>query len=297
MATDGERPATRTRRLLAELGLRPRRERGQNFLVDPTVAERTAELVCGGERARVLEIGAGLGSLTAPLADRAEAVIALELQPEFVGALRSLLADRPHVTVVEGDALKVDPSDLAAGRPDRWCVAGNLPYYAASAILLRLLEVQPPFRQIFVMVQREVGERLAAQPGDEQYGSLSVVAAYYAQSIATAIRVPRGAFYPQPKVESVVLALEPRREPPAGVRDEALLFEVIRAGFGQRRKQLTNTLARAERLGPIDRALADAALLAAGIAPKARAENVGLEGFIALSNALSESGVRVLACR
>lgn len=283
--------------MLAELGLRPRRERGQNFLIDPTIAERTAGLVCGGERPRVLEIGAGLGSLTAPLAEWAEVVVALELQPEFAAALGGLFADQPHVTVVEGDALKVDLRSLTSGCPGEWRVAGNLPYYAASAIVLRLLEATPSFGRIVVMVQREVGERLAAQPGDEQYGSLSVVAAYHLQSIETAIRVPRGAFYPQPKVDSVVLVLEPRREPPSHVRDEALLLEVIRTGFGQRRKQLTNTLARAEWLGPIDRSLADAALLAAGIPPKARAENVGLEEFIALSNALSESGVRVLASR
>ena len=147
------------------------------------------------------------------------------------------------------------------------------------------------------MVQREVGDRLAAHPGDEQYGSLSVVAAYYLRSIETAIRVPRGAFYPQPKVDSVALSLRPRREPPAGVRDEALLFEVIRTGFGQRRKQLTNTLTRAECLGPLDRPLADSALSAAGIPPQARAETVSLEQFISLSNALHESGVSVLAPR
>ena len=297
MASDGERPATRTRRLLAELGLRPRRERGQNFLIDPSIAERTAELVCEGGRPRVLEIGAGLGSLTGPLAARAETVVALELQPEFAQALGCLFADSPHVTVVEGDALRVDLGGLTAGCSGEWRVAGNLPYYAASAIVLRLFEAKPPFERIVVMVQREVGERLAAQPGDEQYGSLSVVSAYHLSSVQTAIRVPRGAFYPQPKVDSVVLALWPRRDPWTGVRDEALLFEVIRTGFGQRRKQLTNTLARAARLGPIDRSIADAALLAAGIAPQASAENVGLEGFIALSNALSESGVRVVASR
>jgi 16S rRNA (adenine1518-N6/adenine1519-N6)-dimethyltransferase len=295
MGSEGESLAGRTRRLLAELGLRPRKERGQSFLIDPSIAERTVDAICEGGTPKVLEIGAGLGALTEPLAERAQAVVAIELQPGFVQALAAVFVDRPQVCVVEADALKTDLTGLVDGSPSEWRVGANLPYYAASAILLRLLEGKPPFQRIVVMVQREVGERLTARPGHEQYGSLSVLTAYYIASAKVALRVPRGAFYPQPKVDSVVLALEPRRDARRGLADEGLLFEVIRAGFGQRRKQLANTLARATCFGPVDRGTADAALAAAGIPPRARAEELGLETFIALSNALAESGVRVLA--
>ncbi len=297
MGTDGESPAVRTRRLLAELGLKPRRERGQNFLIDPTVAERVAELACEPEGTRVLEIGAGLGSLTEALAARAAAVLAVELQPEFAQALGELFAATPSVAIVQGDALKVDLVGLLPGPPDAWRVAANLPYYAASAIVLRLLEARPGFERLVVMVQKEVGERLTARPGDEQYGSLSVLTAYHVGQAQVVLRVPRGAFYPQPKVDSVVLSLTPRRNPREDVRDEALLLGAIRAGFGQRRKQLANALVGAGSLRPLDRAGADAALAAAGIAPKARAEELSLEAFVALSNALSRSGVKAVAAR
>jgi 16S rRNA (adenine1518-N6/adenine1519-N6)-dimethyltransferase len=295
MGGEGESLAGRTRRLLAELGLRPRKERGQSFLIDPSIAERTTDAICEGGTPKVLEIGAGLAALTERLADRAQAVVAVELQPEFVQALAAMFADRPQVCVVEADALRTDLADLVGGSPSEWRVGANLPYYAASAILLRLFEVKPPFQRVVVMVQREVGERLTARPGHKQYGSLSVVAAYHTSAAKVVLRVPRGAFYPQPKVDSVVLALEPRRGAWSGLTDEALLFEVIRAGFGQRRKQLVNTIARAACFGPVDRGTADAALAAAGIPPRARAEELDLETFIALTNALAESGVRALA--
>jgi len=294
MATANERLAERTRRLLRELGVRPRRERGQNFLIDPAVARRTAEIVCDGVRPRVLELGAGLGALTEQLAERSQAVIALELQPQFAAALQALFAGRPDVKTVEADALKVGFADLLDGPPNEWRVAGNLPYYAASAILLRLLETRPPFERLVAMVQREVGERLLARPGDAQYGSLSVLAAYRLGSARVALRVPRGAFYPQPKVDSVLLVLEPRQGPASGVVDEALLFAVIRAGFGQRRKQLVGTLTKATGLGPLDRGTAIAALGEAGFGRRARPEELDLGAFVALSNGLARSGVSVI---
>jgi 16S rRNA (adenine1518-N6/adenine1519-N6)-dimethyltransferase len=287
-----ENLATRTRRLLAELDLKPRRERGQNFLIDPTIAEAVAELACGDDAPQVLEIGAGLGALTERLAERAARVVALELQPEFVEALEGLFTGRPNVRVVAGNALKADLVGLIGGAPNTWRVAANLPYYAASAIIVQLLEARPAFERLVVMVQKEVGDRLTARPGGEQYGSLSVFTAYHTDCATVALRVPRGAFYPQPKVDSVVLTLEPRRTARPEVLDEALLLGVIRGGFGQRRKQLVNALLGAQELEQLDRNTAEAALTGAGIAPKARAEELDLESFIALSNALSRSGVR-----
>jgi 16S rRNA (adenine1518-N6/adenine1519-N6)-dimethyltransferase len=191
-----------------------------------------------------------------------------------------------------GDALEADYHALTEGAPPDWRVAGNLPYRSASAILLRLLMVKPPFFRLVVMVQREVGERLTARPGDEQYGSLSVITAYHVASAATVLRVPRGAFFPQPKVDSVVLSLQPRPTPWPEVLDESVLSAAIRAGFGQRRKQLANALAGGSGSAAVTGGIAAAALAQVGLPPRVRAEELDVHQFIALSNALVGQGVR-----
>lgn len=290
----GEGLARRTRRLLAECGRRPRRSRGQNFLIDPKVADRVAGIVAGDEAPRVIEIGAGLGALTEPLARRCSRVVAIELEEAFARALDGLVGEEPHVRVVQADALKADFAQLCGGDPARWRVVGNLPYHAATAIVLRLFAVWPAFERIAVTVQREVGERLLASPDRSDYGSLSVVASYYLGRAKAVVRIPRGAFYPQPKVDSTMLVLEPRGARPEGVKSEALLFAVIRAGFGQRRKQLMNALVGSPHMPHIDRESARQALLAAGAPEKARAQELSLEAFIRVANALWESGVRPL---
>ncbi len=287
--------AKRTRRLLAELGRKPRRSRGQNFLIDPTVAARIVSFVTDGDCPRVLEIGAGLGALTDPLSLRAREVVAVELDERLASALESVTGDRSNVRVVCADALEADLAGLLEDDPAQWRAVGNLPYYAATAIVLRLLAVWPPFDRIVATVQREVGERFLAAPGDTDYGSLTVVTAYYADSARVVSRVSRGAFYPQPKVDSVVVLLTPRRERPAGIRSEALLFAVIRAGFAHRRKQLANSLGTAERITGIDREAAREALAEAAVGEKARAQELSLDDFIRVSNALWESGVRPIA--
>jgi len=292
MAGVDETLAQRTRRLLAELDLRPKRSRGQNFLVDPSIAERIAALVCGDDRPRVLEIGAGLGGLTEPLARRCSQLVALEIEESFAPALHPILADHGHVQIVVTDALTADLADLCDGRASEWRVAGNLPYYAASAILLRVLGRWPGFERIVVMVQREVGERLRASPGDSAYGSLSVFARYHIGEARVVARVPRGAFCPQPQVDSTVLLLQPRRERPAEEGLEPLLFAVIRAGFGQRRKKLSNALA-AGAIPGLDRAAVPGFLARAGLAERVRAEELALEDFIGLARVLAESGVTI----
>ncbi len=288
----GEPLARRTRRILAELGHRPRRSRGQSFLIDPSVAERIVALVAGSERPHVVEVGAGLGALTDPLSARAARVVAVELDQALASALEGILDDRTNVWVICADALEADLAALCEGQPDRWRVVGNLPYYAATAILLRLLSVRPPFERIVATVQREVGERLLASPGDSDYGSLTVVTAYHAEHVRAAARVPRGAFYPQPKVDSSVLVLEPRRAPMAGIASEELLLRVIRAGFAHRRKQLATSLDAAASISHIDREIAREALTRAGVGEKCRAQELSLGEFIRVANALWEAGVR-----
>ncbi|MGQ9732659.1 MAG: 16S rRNA (adenine(1518)-N(6)/adenine(1519)-N(6))-dimethyltransferase RsmA [Candidatus Zipacnadales bacterium] len=295
MASSPESLAARTRRTLAKLGFRPRRSRGQTFLINPSIARRIAEAVCCDvQEARVLEIGAGLGALTEALVQRGSHVVAVEIQPELANALRELLEAETRVRIVEADALKADLPTLVKGAPGEWCATGNLPYSAASALLLRLLQVRPPFRRIVAMVQREVGERLLARPGQRQYGSLSIVTAYYVNSAKILFRVPKGAFFPQPQVDSVVIRMEPRVTLRENVVDEHLLFTVIREGFAHRRKQLLPALNASTRLAVPDKETLTAAMVAANIAPQMRAEELDLEAFIGLANALAASGVEAI---
>ncbi len=295
MDDTGETLAGRTHRLLVESGRRPRRSRGQSFLVDPKVADRIVGIVSGHDRPKVLEIGAGLGALTDGLVRCSSQVVALELEEAFASALERLYAGHSTVSVVCGDALQADMARLCGSDTATWRVAGNLPYYAASAILLRVLAVSPPFDRAVLTVQREVGERLIAVPGKRDYGSLTVLVSYYCERVKAVARVSRGAFYPQPKVDSTVLLLQPRRERPKGVKCEALLFAAIRAGFGHRRKQIANALVGAGTLGPVDCEAVREALVATGVGEKARAQELALDDFIGLSNALWEDGVRPVA--
>jgi 16S rRNA (adenine1518-N6/adenine1519-N6)-dimethyltransferase len=250
------------------------------------------DLVTDGERPQVLEVGAGLGALTDPLSAQAARVVAVELDQALASALGGILTDRANVRVACADALGADLSALCEGQPDRWRVVGNLPYYAATAILLRLLSTRPPFERIVATVQREVGERLLASVGHRDYGSLTVVTAYHAEQVRPAGRVPRGAFFPQPKVDSTVLVLEPRRQALQGVASEELLLSAIRAGFAHRRKQLANSLGTAGNMSPIDRETALGGLTRAGVDGKCRAQELSLDDFVRVANALWEAGVR-----
>jgi len=295
MAGVDETLAHRTRRLLAELDLRPKRSRGQSFLVDPSIAERIAALVCGDDRPKVLEIGAGLGGLTGPLARRCRELVAVEIEDSFAVALRGMFGEQAHVRIMSADALTGDLGVLCDGRASEWRVAGNLPYYAASAILLRLLARWPGFERIIVMVQREVGERLLAFRGDSAYGSLSVFARYHIGEARVVARVPRGAFWPQPQVDSAVLLLHPRHERLAAEALEPLLFAVIRAGFSQRRKKLSNALT-AGAIGGLDRAALPGLLARTGLGERVRAEELAVEDFIRLARVLAESGATTSAC-
>jgi 16S rRNA (adenine1518-N6/adenine1519-N6)-dimethyltransferase len=282
--------ARRTRRLLAEMGHRPRKALGQSFLIDPSVAQRIADIVCEGQRPRVLEIGAGLGALTEPLAACSSALVSVEIDPALASAVESLLADQPHVRVLVDDILHADLGALCEGDPSAWRVAGNLPYASATAIVLRLLEQRPPFERVAVMVQREVGERLMAAPGRSDYGSLAVALGYHCESVKPVLRVPRGAFQPQPRVDSTVLALKPRRNPLVTLDVEACLFPLVRAGFEQRRKKLANALAN--RLEGLDRGSAEALLQAASIRLEARAQELSLRDFLRLAEVAADVGVK-----
>jgi 16S rRNA (adenine1518-N6/adenine1519-N6)-dimethyltransferase len=254
--------------LLSAHGIRPSKALGQNFVADPNTVRRIARLSGVGAGSRVLEIGAGLGSLTLALAETGATVVALETDRHLVPVLRSVV-EPSGVEVVEGDAMTADLAALLAERgPAPWSLVANLPYNVATPLVLRVLTGVPAVASLLVMVQREVGERMAAGPGDDAYGAVSVRIAYFARAEVVG-RVPASVFVPRPRVESVLVRLE--RLPTPAVDPTLVPFErldaVVRAGFAQRRKMLRRSLA-----GVVE----PAAFERAGVRPDARAEELGV---------------------
>ena len=252
------------RRLLDQHGLVPSRARGQNFVVDPNTVRRIARLSEVGPGDRVVEIGAGLGSLTLALAETGASVTALEVDARLVPVLRGVV-EPAGVQVVEGDALQLDWDALLGDHP--WVLVANLPYNVATPLVADLLDGVPAIRRMLVMVQREVAERLAAGPGDEAYGAVSVKVAYWARATVVG-RVPPTVFHPVPNVESALVRVDRRDQPAVGAEvDREWLFRLVAAGFGQRRKMLRRSLA------PL---VAPEAFVAAGVRPQARAEELSV---------------------
>ena len=264
------------RRLLDAHGVAPRKAHGQNFVVDPNTVRkivrdagvRPGELVC--------EIGPGVGSLTVALRAAGARVVALEVDAGLVRALTEVVGDDPGVRIVHGDALTGDLAALAGGPA---ALVSNLPYNIATPLVLRALAAGV-FDRLHVMVQREVGERWAAEAGDTAYGAVSVKLAALAD-VAVAGRVSRHAFYPMPNVDSVTVRLQPR--PWTHDVEQATLFRLVNAGFSQRRKRLRNALAAEHAASEVE-----AALAAAGLDAGARAEELDLAEWLRLTAALAE---------
>jgi 16S rRNA (adenine1518-N6/adenine1519-N6)-dimethyltransferase len=264
--------------LARRYGIRPSQALGQNFVVDPNTIRRVVRLAEVAASDRVVEVGAGLGTLTLGLSAAASDVIAIELDRRLIPALREVLADRSNVRLVEGDAMSVDYPGLLGSNPHRFI--SNLPYNIATPLIATLLDQAPSISDFVVMVQREVGERLAARPGSKSYGGITVLVAYHCRATILG-KVPPTVFWPAPKVESLLIRLE-RRAPEVKV-ESAELMPVVRAAFGQRRKTVRNALVAglgqsAERV--------EEALRRAGVAPGARAESLSLEEFALIVEAL-----------
>ena len=249
--------------LLTAHGLAPRRALGQNFVVDPNTVRRIARLAAVGPADRVVEIGAGFGSLTLALRETGAAVTAVEVDRGIVPVLRSVV-EPAGVTVVEGDALELDWGALLGDTT--WVLVANLPYNVATPLVVRLLEEVPVISRMLVMVQAEVADRLAAAPGSAAYGAVSAVVAWWA-SARVAGQVPATVFLPRPKVASSLVTVE-RRPPPELAVTYARFKEVVRAGFAHRRKMLRSSL---------DGVVDPVAFAAVGVAETARAEELGLE--------------------
>jgi 16S rRNA (adenine1518-N6/adenine1519-N6)-dimethyltransferase len=271
------------REVLSRHGLRPKHKLGQNFLVNRGVLDAIVKAVDATKNDLVLEIGPGIGTLTTAVAPTAGKVVAIELDRGLLPVLAETLAPYPHARVIHGDVMQVDLAKLI--QEERLSgevhVAANLPYYITTPILMRLLEERLPLSRIVVMVQKEVADRMVARPASKDYGALSVAIQYYTTP-QVVVRVSRGSFLPAPEVESSVVQLTVRTEPPVEA-DPTVLFRVVKAAFGQRRKTLNNALLS---LG-IDKDRVAAVLGAAGVDGQRRGETLALEEFAAIARALT----------
>ena len=262
--------------MAARHGIRPRKSLGQHFLIEPALARRIVEIAAVGPEARVLEIGAGLGSLTVQLARSGAEVVAVEVDRALIPALEEVVEGFPRVRVVMADAVSADWDGILGVGGGPWVVVANLPYNVAVPVVMRILDTAPRIGRMLVMIQREVGERLAAGPGQSAFGAVSVRVAYRAKARVVR-RVSRTVFWPRPNVDSVLVSLV-RRPPPVRV-DEVALWRVLDTAFNQRRKTMRGAMVR---LG-LDRSEAEAALAACAIDPATRPERLGLEEFACLA--------------
>jgi 16S rRNA (adenine1518-N6/adenine1519-N6)-dimethyltransferase len=270
--------------LLREHGVRPRKQLGQNFLLDPAALERIVEAAGLSATDSVVEVGAGVGNLTRLLAAEAGSVIAVELDDRLVDILREQVAELANVRVIHGDVLNLPAfgfGDLA------YKVVGNLPYYITSAVLRHFLEDRPRPVLLVVTVQREVAERIVAEPGDMSLLAVSVQ--FYGRPRILA-RIPAGSFYPPPQVDSAILLIDVEAEPRVDLDEavgEADFFRVVRAGFSQRRKTLRNSLSAGLAL---DATTVEERLREAGVDPRRRAQTLSLQEWAAVARRLSERG-------
>ncbi|MGN0649432.1 MAG: 16S rRNA (adenine(1518)-N(6)/adenine(1519)-N(6))-dimethyltransferase RsmA [Oscillospiraceae bacterium] len=257
---------------------------GQNFLINPTVCPRIAEMGGCNSEVMAVEIGTGVGVLTRELSRRCARVVAIEIDEGLKPILEETLADCPNTEVVFADVMETDLRALieekSEGREVVLCA--NLPYYITSPVIMRVLEERLPIKSLTVMVQKEAADRICAKPGTRDCSAISCAVSYYSEP-KLLFRVNRGSFMPSPNVDSAVIRLDIKQESGLEVTDEKLFFRIVRSAFSQRRKQMINPLAG--ELGIAKAELADI-FTACGIKPTARAEELTLENYAALCRAV-----------
>lgn len=277
---------------MERFGIAPRREFGQNFLINSAIPRRIAESATDGiEDACVLEIGPGIGTMTRELSHLAGCVTAVEIDRSLMPVLEYTLSDCENVSILNRDIMKCDLAELTRGAfGDRdYHVCANLPYYITTPIIMKLLEEGGErLRSVTVMIQTEVAARLASAPGTGEYGSITAAVSYYGR-VSKLFTVSPGSFLPAPKVTSTVVKIELYRpdERPVKPKDEKMMFRVISAAFGQRRKTLPNALSA----GFPDISKADAADILSGLGydPRVRGEALGVADFAAIADRLTET--------
>lgn len=257
---------------------------GQNFLIDDNIVDKIVAGAGIGPSDKIIEVGPGIGTLTREMASRAGALMAVEIDKNLIPILTDTLGDFENVKIVNEDIIKADIRGLIDENLDGGPVklVANLPYYITTPIIMRFLEENINVTDIVVMVQKEVAERMNAQPGGKDFGALSVAVQFYCDTEIVA-KVPRHLFVPQPNVDSIVIALRVRPERKYRVDSEDLFFKVVKAAFGQRRKTLLNSIAS---MGNLSKDMVKEVLEEAGIDPKRRGETLSLDEFANLSNVI-----------
>lgn len=284
----------RTQAIMNQFGINTKKSLGQNFLTDINILKN---IVAAGDVQKtdnVVEIGPGIGALTEQLARAAKQVVAFEIDDRLIPVLDHTMAPYDNVTIVHNDILKVDlEKEFAKQFEDVTAplkLVANLPYYITTPILMQVLQSGIHFDNIVVMMQKEVADRLSAEPGTKDYGSLTL-AVQYRMNAKLAFTVSRTAFVPNPNVDSAIISLTPREPLAIQPRDEKRLFELFKIGFVMRRKTLWNNLTTAFGKGEAMQAKLTAALAAIELDPRTRAEKLSLERFVELHNALFDAGV------
>lgn len=258
---------------------------GQNFLINPTVCPKMAEMGNAQPGWGMIEIGAGVGVLTAELAQRADKVVCIEIDSRLLPILDETLAEYDNIKIVNQDVLKVDLHKLIAEEFPNMPVAvcANLPYYITSPIIMNLLESRLPISSLTVMVQKEAAQRICAMPGSREVGAVSIAVRYYCEP-KVLFQVSRGSFMPAPYVDSTVIRLDIRKQPAVDVKREEDFFRVVKAAFSQRRKTLSNTLSSGLSMNKTQIA---ELLERAGVASNLRAEQLSMQQFADIANALN----------
>ena len=266
---------------------------GQNFLIDSSVLEHILSFSEINKDDLVIEIGPGIGTLTEALCERAGFVVAIEIDDKLIPILEETLSSKDNFKLIHGDALKVDYLSLLAEHKEFSSikVVANLPYYITTPILMHLIESKIPFQEFVVMMQKEVADRISAEPNTKAYGSLSIAVQYY-MTAKVAFIVPRTVFVPAPNVDSAILKMVRREEAAVEVKDEDFFFSVSKASFVHRRKTLWNNLT--SRFGKTEevKAKLEAGIQAAGLKPSVRGEALSLEDFARLADGLLEAGIK-----
>lgn len=275
--------ADNTRAVIDRYGFSASKRFGQNFIKDNRVLEDIVEASCLTKEESVVEIGPGLGALTEVLSEAADQVYAVEVDRKLIPILEETLKGRDNIHIINQDIMKTDVKALTEGRPFR--IVANLPYYITTPIIMSLLENRVPCKSITVMVQKEVGERMVAQPGNKDYGALTLAVGYYTTA-AIVRKVPSSCFIPAPKVDSVVVHMDVLQKPTVEVEDEELLFSLIRGAFNQRRKTLLNALSGYPALD-LDKEVIRKAIADIGEKPTVRGEELSLRRFADLAGALT----------
>ena len=272
------------RQLFEKHGFSFTKSLGQNFLINPTVCPKIAEMGGAGKNVGAIEIGTGIGVLTRELAERCEKVVAIEIDSRLIPVLNETLSEFDNVKIINDDVLKVDLNKLIDEELNGLDVAvcANLPYYLTSPIIMMLLEQRLPIKSITVMVQKEAGERLCAKLGTREAGAITVAINYFA-SAKRLFDVKRGSFMPPPNVDSCVIRLDIKEKTPDGVEDEDFFFKTVKAAFSQRRKTLANSVSSYFN---VSKDLVYKAINRSNLKETIRPEQMNMEDFIALANNL-----------